>query len=297
MTKKLNRKKADEVPEPPELIYREPLLRITPYAWSKAIHFLKEADTETSMMGISAKDDLLLVVDVALIEQECSGTSTEFDGDAYNNYIYDAVIEKKEDIERVGRIWIHTHPGFGASPSGTDKGTMKEVFGNCDFAVRLILGEISKTNKVDYSCMLQVKRFGLQIPMEVDIDYGTSFAASERDKWDEELKDKVSKVTYLAWQGGTGYLDTGAGFHNAEDDKKTTTTLKENQDWLDVLSDAYDVIDANNDDNLCTAIIVSDHTGLDAFLKEVDGYTELSRKERKLLRHEIFKVYDIAGDV
>ncbi|KKK86544.1 hypothetical protein LCGC14_2762170, partial [marine sediment metagenome] len=170
------------------------VLRFSPYAWAKAIYYLQNADTEVSMMGISAENDYLFIENVFLVEQKCTKAHTEFDDEAYNNYIYDMCALKGMEMQRVGRIWIHTHPSFGAAPSGTDNATLRDIFGGCDWAVRVILGKISDKKEVDYDCTLQIKNPAMHIPLEVTVDWDCDFPKSDAKQWKEELDEQVTHV-------------------------------------------------------------------------------------------------------
>ena len=82
-------------------------------------------DTEVGAFGVSAADDLLLVEDVCLIGQLCSAVTVRFFDESVADH-FDRQVDAGLAPERFARIWIHTHPGNGASPSGTDEETFSE---------------------------------------------------------------------------------------------------------------------------------------------------------------------------
>lgn len=88
--------------------------------------------------GVSAEEDPLYVEEVWTVGQRCSMASVKFDDEAVADYFEDQV-DKGRSPERFGRIWLHTHPGESASPSGVDEHTFATVFGQCDWAVMFIL--------------------------------------------------------------------------------------------------------------------------------------------------------------
>jgi hypothetical protein len=97
-------------------------LRFTPYAFAKLLFMRDIGDTEIGAMGISKKDDALLVQDIVMVKQKCTSSSTDFDEDGIADF-FDAQVDLGRHPEQFGRIWIHTHPGNGASPSFKDEET------------------------------------------------------------------------------------------------------------------------------------------------------------------------------
>lgn len=69
------------------------MLRFSPTAWAKLL-FLRDADeTEIGGFGISAKDDLLLVEDIALVAQECTWVHVAFYDDAVAEFFEQQVAD------------------------------------------------------------------------------------------------------------------------------------------------------------------------------------------------------------
>ena len=158
-----------------------PSLRFTPHAWAKLLFLRDFGDTEVGGFGISAPDDLLLVRDFMLVPQICSSVTVAFDDVAVADF-FDQQIDLGRRPENCGRVWIHTHPGDSARPSGVDEETFARVFGRSDWAVMAIVACGGQT----YARLrFQAGPGGsLTIPMEVD--FQTPFAASDYAAWTQE---------------------------------------------------------------------------------------------------------------
>src|SRR3954452_11642863 len=117
---------------------KSPVLRFSPTAWSKLLFLRDAGDTQIGAFGISAPDDLLLVEDVQLVAQTCTWVHVEFEDEAVANF-FDDQVDAGRRPDSFGRLWMHTHPGSSADPSGTDELTFSRVFGPSDWAVMFIL--------------------------------------------------------------------------------------------------------------------------------------------------------------
>src|SRR6476620_9597260 len=115
-----------------------PVLRFSPTAWAKLLFLRDAGETEIGAYGISAPDDFLLVEDVHLVRQTCTWATVEFDDEGVANF-FDEQVDKGRQPESFARLWLHTHPGSSAEPSGTDEATFSRVFGRSDWAVMFIL--------------------------------------------------------------------------------------------------------------------------------------------------------------
>jgi hypothetical protein len=121
-----------------------PRLTFSPLAWLKLMFFAHHADTEVGGFGLSAGDDPLRVEDFLTVRQRAGWASVGFDDDAVADH-FDACADAGLPPDRCGRVWVHTHPGDSALPSGTDEETFARVFGRCDWAVMLIVSRTGRT--------------------------------------------------------------------------------------------------------------------------------------------------------
>ncbi len=114
------------------------MLRFSAQAWLKLQFLCHLGETEVGAFGVSAEMDMLYVEEVWTVGQRCSMASVKFDDAAVADY-FEEQVDRGRSPERFGRVWLHTHPGDSASPSGTDEHTFATVFGACDWAVMFIL--------------------------------------------------------------------------------------------------------------------------------------------------------------
>ena len=161
-------------------------LRLTPYAWRKLLFLRDFGPTEVGGFGISAHDDLLLIEDITLVEQLCSAATVKFDDQAVADHI-DDYVDQGYAMEQIARIWVHTHPGNSASPSGTDEETFARCFGSPDWAVMFILAQGGET----YARLALNSGPGGSLLLPVEIDFSRPFRGSEETEWKEEYITSV----------------------------------------------------------------------------------------------------------
>jgi proteasome lid subunit RPN8/RPN11 len=180
----------------------KPVLRFTPYAFSKMLFLRdKEPNLEVGGFGVGSKEDLLLVTDIALPHQTVGGATVEFD-DKELPAFYEDMVDSGLALPQFSRIWIHTHPFDGATPSGTDLATFNEVFGSNDWGLMFILAKTGKS-----TCRLSVSQ-GIQIELDIDwkIEWKCDFPASNIAGWTAEYEARVKKSFYTSnYQVGGGY--------------------------------------------------------------------------------------------
>lgn len=171
---------------------RQPTLRFSPYAWAKLLFLRDRGPTEIGGFGITLSSDLLFVEDLVLVRQTCSPMTVEFD-DAAVADLFDAQVDRGLKPEQFGRIWVHTHPGYSAVPSGTDEQTFDRVFGPCQWAVMFILargGETSARLRINVGP-------GCSVPLPVEVAFECPFPASNEVGWQVEFDDCVRMADSL----------------------------------------------------------------------------------------------------
>lgn len=176
-------------------------LTFSPYAWAKLLFMRDKTNNEVGAYGIATPTNLLHIIDLAVIKQTVSSISTEFDDEGIADFFDAQVLAGRKPTE-FARIWIHTHPGASASPSGTDFKTFNRVFGVPDWSVMFILANGGAT-----TCELRFNvgpKASLQIP--VSIDYTQPFMGSDFDGWEAEYKANVATKTHAY---GNYYAYTG----------------------------------------------------------------------------------------
>jgi len=137
--------------EPPRLMFPRPRQRehaaeviFSPLAWLKFLLFLHAGDTEVGGFCISGEKQPLYIEDFVTVKQTVTSVTVSFDDTAVADY-FDDCIDRGLAPARFARIWAHTHPGESPHPSSVDEQTFQRVFGDCDWAVMLIVGRTHQT--------------------------------------------------------------------------------------------------------------------------------------------------------
>ena len=163
-----------------------PTLRFSPFAWAKLLFLRDLGPTEVGGFGITSAEDLLLVEDVVLVRQQCTVATVHFEDESVADF-FDDQVDRGRQPQQVGRIWLHTHPGDSAEPSGVDEETFARVFGNADWAVMGILAQAGPT----YARLRFNVGPGGQVLIPVEQDYSTVFPATDRAAWEQEYAENV----------------------------------------------------------------------------------------------------------
>jgi proteasome lid subunit RPN8/RPN11 len=166
-----------------------PTLRFTPYAWAKLLFLRDHGPTEVGGFAITEPDDPTFVQDIRLVKQQCTGVTVAFDDDAVADF-FDEQVDQGRHPANFGRIWLHTHPGHSAHPSGTDEETFARCFGRADWAVMFILASDGQT----YAQL----RFNVgpccAVPVRVDVAFDSHFPAADCTAWEQEYDQNVQSA-------------------------------------------------------------------------------------------------------
>lgn len=149
--------------------------------------YLRDAgDSEVGGFGISAADDLLYVIDLELVSQDCDLASVAFDDQAVADF-FDRQIDAGRKMCQVGRVWVHTHPGNCAGPSSKDEETFARAFGRTDWSVMFILARGGQT----YTRLEFHVGPGGSLLLPVEVDYHPPFPGSDEAAWREQYSANV----------------------------------------------------------------------------------------------------------
>lgn len=165
---------------------------MTPYAYAKwvALRDFPQPQTEIAAWGITptAFD---LVEDIRMAKCECTMTSVEFDM-ADVARLWEELADQGLQPQHFARVWIHTHPGDSAQPSGTDETCMREAMSDPSWATMLIL---AKGGQVYCRHHFNVGPCG-RVEDKLVIAYHVPFPAADeaaRKAWREEFDRYWSK--------------------------------------------------------------------------------------------------------
>lgn len=164
-----------------------PVLRFTPTAWAKLLFLRDAGDTEVGGFGVCPNHPLI-VEDVQLVRQQCSWATVEFDDESVADY-FEQQVDSGLRPEQFARIWIHTHPGNSALPSGTDEATFARVFGHADWAVMFILACGGETYARGWA-----RNRGQSVRLSTHVDFTLPCPASDFEGWQAEYDSLVSEA-------------------------------------------------------------------------------------------------------
>ena len=160
-------------------------------AWLKLKYWCYKKPIEIGGFAITADDDPFYVIDIKMVKQKGSSGSIEFDENSVANYIQDEI----EKNHRPVRIWVHTHPGNSATPSGVDERQFADDFGNYDYFIMFILARGSET----YARLrIQNKLMYLEkvLPVKLDDASIESGDVINPADWDKEYEENVTEKTW-----------------------------------------------------------------------------------------------------
>lgn len=109
-----------------------------------------------------------------------------FDDEAVADY-FDAQVAAGRRPAQFARIWVHTHPGNSADPSGTDELTFARVFGSTDWAVMFILARGGQT----FARLRCNVGPGADVAIAVEVDFQRPFESSNHQRWQEQYANCV----------------------------------------------------------------------------------------------------------
>lgn len=125
-----------------------------------------------------------------MVKQSCTWSTVSFEDESVADFFEDSVADGLQP-EQFARVWIHTHPGDSAEPSGTDEETFARVFGHTDWAVMFILSCGGET----YARL----RADGEDPWLLDtaVDFSSPFLGSQFGEWEEEFLENVTQEQSL----------------------------------------------------------------------------------------------------
>jgi hypothetical protein len=204
-------------PSPPPSPNRQrpddaPAVVLSPLAFLKLQFFLHAGDTEVGGFGVSrSPDDLLYVEDFVTVSQSTTCVTVDFDDAAVADH-FDQMDDAGKPPAECGRIWMHTHPGSGPDPSGTDERTFARAFGHCDWSVMFIVARGGRTYaRLQFAAG---PRASVLLPVRVDwaawattlADLGGEHLGELAEAWMDEYGRNVRPVMEYPLRPGSGRL-------------------------------------------------------------------------------------------
>ena len=178
-------------------------LSFTPYAWAKYLYFRDAGPTEISAIGQTQHNRPDLIVDLHLLKQEASPAFVSLDGEALADYL-DTQTTNGLTVDECCRVFLHTHPGNSATPSGTDITTYNEFFANAPWSAFVILARGGQT-------WAQIRYGGrgprTSVTANLTVDWSAPFPQTDHKNWRKAYTDNVEiekpkPVSKIVYTGG-----------------------------------------------------------------------------------------------
>lgn len=149
------------------------------------------------MWGLSRPGSPLELVDLSVPKQECTAVETEFTEEGLIEHFHHCVDDLgMESASQFQRVWLHTHPGNSATPSGQDWQTFNgHLFNSQDYSVMYIIARGGAM-----TCHVRVNAGGISLVQEVQtyIDYDCLYPGVSDEvisQWEDEYAN-VTESTY-----------------------------------------------------------------------------------------------------
>jgi proteasome lid subunit RPN8/RPN11 len=161
-------------------------LVFTPLAYLKFQFLCHAGPTEVGAFAVSSLHRPLYIEELHTLPQTTSPGTVEFHDNAVADY-FDQCVDRGLQPAQFFRLWLHTHPGDSAEPSGTDEETFQRVFGSADWAVMAILSREGRS----YARMRLNVGPGASCRLRWRVDWSS---------WPEELHVHSLQDLYDTWQ-------------------------------------------------------------------------------------------------
>ena len=168
-------------------------LLIDSKVYAKVMYLVQKCDKEISGLGkVKIEGDTVRVTEMYLLDQECTGTTTDIMPDAVSKLLYQAY---GEHGTRDGELlwWWHSHVDMGVFWSGTDMATIREFGGKGRFFAT-VFNKKAEMRSAYYQAGTTVYPQVFVDAIDTKIDFGLT--ADEIKAMDVEFTDKVKTKTW-----------------------------------------------------------------------------------------------------
>lgn len=173
-----------------------PVVYMAPDIWNQLIAYTKLCESEISGYGIVEilpENKGLVVTELFLVPQVCSGAETEMDGTAFlqmvNKWLEDDPEEGYKRNEKC-RLWFHSHVSMGAFWSGQDK-SQREAFAESGYPWML---SIVANRRGEYKACLDIYQpvhvFMDELNIVVDAQLDEERLAAIKQEIEENVKTR-----------------------------------------------------------------------------------------------------------
>ena len=166
-------------------------------AYKKLLFYVNNCDIEISGYGKSrVEGNEIIIEDIGLIKQECTGTNTDIDDEA-TMLFFQEKMRGGEDVKK-WNVWWHSHVDFGVFWSTTDEKTAAEMSSGGDYLISIVANK-----KGDYLGRIDIfpknkSPFKTQIKLHEKIDIKGEdialIATPETKERGDELDKQIAEL-------------------------------------------------------------------------------------------------------
>lgn len=177
-------------------------LYIEPECRKKIQYWADAASGEVSGLGIVENiKGQMIVKEVFILEQECSGTDTELNPESISKLMTE-LMQTDKDPSKL-KFWWHSHVNMGVFWSGTDDECAETL--SKEFAFSTVVNKKGESKT----------RLDLYEPFRITVDNIRLIEVTAEDEdlkkqCEQDVKDKVKEKTWGSWKGRQhdhGYFD------------------------------------------------------------------------------------------
>lgn len=163
------------------------MIRFSPAAYQKIVYFLQK-DVEVGGFCLTDGD---LVTDFIVVEQESSGATFDFTKEGIEDYL-DEMTNLGYTPKECFRIYLHSHPGNSAEPSGPDWENFYKLMGSYPWFCMLIIAK----DQSKYGYIKLTQGIGVECEIDWDVDWTIPCEAVDFEQLELEFTTKVKKKTF-----------------------------------------------------------------------------------------------------
>ena len=163
----------------------------------KIKYYVKHAPGEVSGLGKIFKNDDgdIVVTDVCLFEQECSGSVTKIDDKSMDTFMREMVL-KGESIKD-WMLWWHSHADLGVFWSPTDDKTIEDHSESSNYLASLVVNKKGESKGRLDIFPKDISSFGKQFKgVQYDIDVEIAISDEEKARVESELDEIKANREY-----------------------------------------------------------------------------------------------------
>ena len=191
--------------------------------------YVDAVDTEISGMGeVVVKDGELVVTEVYLLEQVCTGAHTELDSTSIARLR--AQLHEQGKAQDGFKLWWHSHANMGCFWSGTDTGTQEELVSDTDWALSIVL---NKKREIRAKVSVRDKVVGTIGIDELPVIVRSTSPEFDGEGLKKEVEEKVKDKVVTGFQvDRSAYPYSQEGYHlDPNDDVPSINSSVHDEVW------------------------------------------------------------------